>query len=192
MNFSTNYDNIGGNEPLPVGKYECIVKEAFPSVTKNGKQYLDIRLVIRNDVNQKYQNRYIFHSIWKKNEPNDNDKQVDGYNYDMLMSFAQYAGLPAGKDYASVEDLCKDFVNKCVNVEVKHKESNGRTNARVKRCNKTAFPDCKHVFKAPAMQASNNSFQQPKQDAFAQPATAQVPVDLSDFEEIVGDEDVPF
>ena len=67
MAITTNYDNIGsGSELLPVGKYECIVKDAVPAVTKNGTPYLDIRFVIRNDVPQKYQNKYIFHSIWKK------------------------------------------------------------------------------------------------------------------------------
>ena len=47
MNFSTNYDDLGSSL-LPEGKYECIVKDAFPSETKKGTPYLDIRLVIRN------------------------------------------------------------------------------------------------------------------------------------------------
>lgn len=194
MNFSTNYDNIGGSGLLPPGRYECIVKDAVPAVTKNGTPYLDIRFVIRNDVDQKYQNKYIFHSIWKKKEPTEQDKQVDGYSFAQLMSLANAVKLPSGKNYASVEDLCKDFVGKCANIEIEHHKYNGKTSERVKYCNQTAYPECKHVSKAPAAQADNNTYRNPKQDAFAQPVTAQQPkVDnLDDFEEVIGDNDLPF
>lgn len=193
MNFSTNYDDLGSSL-LPEGKYECIVKDAFPSETKKGTPYLDIRLVIRNDVEQKYQNKYIFHSIWKKKEPSEQDKQVDGYSFKQLMSLANAAGLPSGKNYASVEELCKDFVGKCVGVETEHDEYDGKTNVRVKYCNKTEYPECKHVFKEASAAADSNTYQKPKQDAFAQPATVrtQSNIDLDDFEEIIGDGDLPF
>lgn len=193
MNFSTNYENIG-NELLPEGKYECVIKDAFPSETRKGTPYLDIRLVIRNDVEQKYKNKYIFHSIWKKKEPSEQDKQVDGYSFKQLMSLANAAGLPSGKNYASVEELCKDFVGSCVNVETEHDEWDGKINVRVKYCNKTEYPECKHVFKEAAAPADSNTYQKPKQDAFAQPSTVQTPpnVDLDDFEEIIGDGDLPF
>lgn len=193
MNFSTNYDDLGSSL-LPEGKYECIVKDAFPSETKKGTPYLDIRLVIRNDVEQKYQNKYIFHSIWKKKEPSEQDKQVDGYSFKQLMSLANAAGLPSGKSYASVEELCKDFVGKCVNAETEHDEYDGKTNVRVKYCNKTEYPECKHVFKEAPAAADSNTYQKPKQDAFAQPATVRTPSDinLDDFEEIIGDGDLPF
>lgn len=193
MNFSTNYDDLGSSL-LPEGKYECIVKDAFPSETKKGTPYLDIRLVIRNDVEQKYQNKYIFHSIWKKKEPSEQDKQVDCYSFKQLMSLANAAGLPSGKSYASVEELCKDFVGKCVNVETEHDEYDGKTNVRVKYCNKTEYPECKHVFKEASAAADSNTYQKPKQDAFAQPAAVRTPsdIDLDDFEEIIGDGDLPF
>ena len=193
MNFSTNYDDLGSSL-LPEGKYECIVKDAFPSETRKGTPYLDIRLVIRNDVEQKYQNKYIFHSIWKKKEPSEQDKQVDGYSFKQLMSLANASGLPSGKSYASVEELCKDFVGKCVNAETEHDEYDGKTNVRVKYCNKTEYPECKHVFKEAPAAADSNTYQKPKQDAFAQPATVRTPSDinLDDFEEIIGDGDLPF
>lgn len=195
MAITTNYDNIGsGSELLPVGKYECIVKDAVPAVTKNGTPYLDIRFVIRNDVPQKYQNKYIFHSIWKKKNPTEQDKQVDEYSFAQLMGLANAVKLPSGKNYASVEDLCKDFVGKCANIEIEHHEYNGKTSERVKYCNQTEYPECKHVFKtAASQQTTANTYKQPKQDAFAQPATAQQlsSADLEGFEEI-GENDIPF
>ena len=126
MGFSTNYENIGsGNELLPVGNYEVIVKSAAPNTTKNGAPFLDIRMVIRNDIaGQHYQNKYIFHSIYKNRNPSPLDMQVDEYSFKKLMGLAKAAKLPAGKDYATVEDLCKDFINKCINVEIEHQEDN--------------------------------------------------------------------
>lgn len=193
MAFSTNYENIGsGNELLPVGKYECIVRDAVPAATKNGTPYLDIRFVIRNDVSQKYQNKYIFHSIWKKKEPSEQDKQTDNYSFKQLMNLANAVKLPSGKNYASVAELCKDIAGKCCNVEIEHSDNGGQTRERVKFCNQTSFPECKHVFRtAGSSQQANNTYKQPKQGAFTQPATVQQPVDLSDFEEINTD-DIPF
>lgn len=194
MGFSTNYENIGsGNELLPIGNYEVIIKSAALNATKNGAPYLDIRMVIRNDVEQRYQNKYIFHSIWRKKNPSPQDIQVDGYNFDLLMKLAKAAKLPAGKDYATVEELCRDFINKCVNVEIDHQTDNtGKLRERVKHCNETKYPECRHAFKEAAKPVTNSTYQAPKQDAFAQPATASPVGSLDDFEEIIGDSDLPF
>ena len=185
MNFTTNYDNTGaGSDLLPAGTYECIVKSASMNVSKKGTEYFDVRFVIRNDVQQKYQNKYIFHSIWKKREPSPQDLNVDGYSFKQLMSLAKAAKLPSGKNYSSIEELCADFVGKCVVAEIEHKEDNsGKMRERVKFCYESAFPNCKHVFKEVTPQKSN--------DVFAQPATAQG-AGFSDFEEVVTDNDVPF
>lgn len=194
MGFSTNYENIGsGNELLPIGNYEVIIKSAALNATKNGAPYLDIRMVIRNDVEQRYQNKYIFHSIWRKKNPSPQDIQVDGYNFDLLMKLAKAAKLPAGKDYATVEELCRDFINKCVNVEIDHQTDNtGKLRERVKHCNETKYPECRHAFKEAAKPVTSSTYQAPKQDAFAQPATASPVGSLDDFEEIIGDSDLPF
>lgn len=189
MNFSTNYDNL--NDLIPKGSYECIVKSAAPSATKKGKAYLDVRLVIRNDVDQKYKDRYIFHKIWEKNDPNEADRQVDNYDFSSLMKLAQAVGLPSGKNYASIDAICNDFVGKCVKVEIYHDEYNGNVSEKVRNFKITDFPDCKHAFKASAAPAANTAAA-PKRDAFAQPPSAQQPaIDLSDFEEIA-DGDLPF
>ena len=191
--FSTNYDEIGnGSELLPEGRYEVIIKTAQLNATKNETPYIDVRMVIRNDVEQKYQNKYIFHSIWKKREPSPQDLNVDGYSFKQLMSLAKAAKLPSGKNYGSIEELCADFVGKCVIAEIEHKEDNsGKMRERVKFCYESAFPNCKHVFKEAAAPVSKDTYQKPKQDAFAQPTTAQG-ADFSDYEEVASDNKIPF
>lgn len=193
MGFATNYENLNDNEILPVGSYEVIIKSAVPAETKSGKSMLDIRMVVRNDVEQKYKNRYIFHSLWKRKEPTQMDMQVDGYSFKQLMSLAKAVRLPSGKDYATVDDLCKDFVNKVCKVDIIHEPDTNDPKiirAKVSFCKETGYPDCKHVFAAPAAAVTNSTYQPPKQDAFAPPSAVNLNTD--DFEEIISNDDLPF
>ena len=196
MNFSTNYDDVGtGSELLPEGLYECVVKSASLNATQNGTPYFDVRFVIRNDVSQKYQNKYIFHSIWKRKTPSEADMQLDGYSFKQIMALAKAAKIPAGKNYASLDEMGKDIEGKPVLVEVYHDTYNGSTNVRVKYVNETKCPDCKHVFKEAAPAANNQTYAQKPQQSFASSAVPPAPTmnsDLSDFEEIVSDGDLPF
>ena len=198
MNFTTNYENVGtGSGLLPEGLYECVIKSAAIETTKNGTEYFDVRFVIRNDIqDQKYANKYIFHSIWKKKEPSEADMQLDGFSFKQIMSLAKAAKLPAGKAYASLDEMGKDLIGKPVLVEVYHDTYNGQTNERVKYVNETKYPDCKHVFKESAPAANNQSYAQRPQQQFASAAVPTAPTtqtaDLSDFEEVISDSDLPF
>lgn len=198
MNFTTNYDNVGtGSGLLPEGLYECVVKSASLNATQNGKPYFDVRFVIRNDVSQKYQNKYIFHSLWKIKNPSEADMQLDGYSFKQIMALAKAAKIPAGKNYANLDEMGKDLIGKPVLVEVEHNTNpnNGQTKERVKYVNESKYPDCKHVFKESAPAANNQTYAQRPQQNFASAAVPAAPTmnsDLSDFEEIVSDGDLPF
>ena len=196
MNFTTNYDDVGtGSELLPEGLYECVVKSASLNATQNGTPYFDVRFVIRNDISQKYQNKYIFHSIWKRKTPSEADMQLDGYSFKQIMALAKAAKIPAGKNYANLDEMGKDIEGKPVLVEVYHDTYNGTTNVRVKYVNESKCPDCKHVFKESAPAANNQTYAQKPQQSFASAAVPAAPTmnsDLSDFEEIVSDDDIPF
>lgn len=198
MNFTTNYDNVGtGSGLLPEGLYECVVKSASLNATQNGKPYFDVRFVIRNDVSQKYQNKYIFHSLWKIKNPSEADMQLDGYSFKQIMALAKAAKIPAGKNYANLDEMGKDLIGKPVLVEVEHNTNpnNGQTKERVKYVNESKYPDCKHVFKESAPAANNQTYAQRPQQGFASAAVPAAPTmnsDLSDFEEIVSDGDLPF
>ena len=197
MNFTTNYDDVGtGSDILPEGSYECVIKSAALSTTKNGTAFFDVRFVIRNDVSQKYQNKYIFHSIWKKKEPSEADKQVDGFSFKQVMALAMAVKIPAGKNYADLDEMGKDLVGKPVLVDIYHDTYNGQTNVRVKYVNESKYPDCKHVYKEAAPAANGQTYAQKPQQQFASAAVPTAPTavtaDLSDFEEVISDSDLPF
>lgn len=171
MAFSTNYEA----DIIPEGSYECIIKQAGVTATPGGTLYFSVRFVVRNDVPQKYQNRNIYHAIWQKKpeKQTDDDKSVDGFSYKQLMNLCQYAGLPKGKSYETLNELADDLRGKCVQISVKYQEWNGKTNTNI-WCSSTKNPDCKHVD-----QTQNQTY------APVRP-TANTDVDIS------ADDDLPF
>ena len=182
MAFSQNNAAAQGGLK-PEGRYETIITSIDEKATKNGKPYLNIRLTIRNDVEgQKYGNACLFYQIWKKKEPTQEDLSVNGYVYGMVMGLGEAAGLPDGKEYKDLAEYCNDLVGKCVIAQLVHEigENDGIEREKVKYLNKTAHPDCKHVFKTPV---TNDSVAKPKNEAFASAA----PAATSD-----ADDDYPF
>jgi len=168
MNFTTNYDNVGtGSDLIPEGEYECVVRTAALNSTGKGTPYFDVRLVIRNDVSQKFSNRYIFHSLWKKKEPSEADMQVDGFSFAQIMALAKAAQLPAGKSYPGLNEMGKDLIGKPVRVTIEHNTYKEKTSERVKYVNETKYPDCKHVYKEAAPAANNQAYAQKPQQQFA-------------------------
>lgn len=195
MGFSTNYDGLSENsELLPEGEYECVIKSADLNTTKNGTPYFDVRFVVRNDVEQKYKNKYIFHSMWKKKEPTPADAQVDNFSFKQIMSLAKAVKLPQGKTYETLDQMGADMVGKPVLVTIEHNTYKDSTTERVKYTNESKYPDCRHVFKE-AAQTTQAGYAQPQAQSFANssPAvpTPNIPV-TDDFEEIISDSDVPF
>ena len=142
MSFTVNYDDaFEGNDLIPQGDYEVIVKKAEEKETKNGdKKYISIQLAVRNDIDQKYKNKVIFESMFKK-------KDTGKYIPKQFNSVAKALKIPNGKNYNSLDELLDDWENKTARVRIKHEEYNGNTNARVSFWNESKFSECNHVWK---------------------------------------------
>ena len=189
MGFSTDYSEVNSFDLIPKGEYEVIIKTIEERTTQNGATGLNLTLVIRNDVEQKYQNRLLFHTLWKRREPSPADMQVQGYSFKQIMSLAKAAALPSGKNYENVQALCDELINHVMWVTVGHDEYNGQMREIVKFMNESKFPECRHVYKDKPT-VTTDTVAQRTDDKFA-----GTPVDmgnLSDFEEILSDGDVPF
>lgn len=165
MGFKSNQSEAFQNGLKPEGDYECIITAIEERTTKKGSVGLNFTLVIRNDVQgQKYGNSCLFHTIWKKHEPNENDMQVEGYNFAQLMAMGKAAKLPDGKEQERI-----NFVNP------------------------TKYPECKHKFKSSAPTADSfatkqTGFATPKTNTQADSAIGS----LEDFEDVLTDDGVPF
>lgn len=196
MGFSTDYENINDDfDILPEGDYEVVIRNIEERTTKNGATGLNLSLVVRNDIDQKFKDRYIFYTLWKRKEPTDADKQVQGYGYNQIMRLAKSAKLPNGKAYESVMDMCRDLMRRTLKVTLEHREWNGKQQENVKYVNESAYPECKHVFKE-KKQVKSDTIAAPAKESFAAAMPPQ-PENLSlgdpdEFEEIITDGDVPF
>lgn len=194
MGFSTNYDNMNDYGLVPAGDYEVVIRNAEARSTQKGAQKLGFSLVIRNDVEQGCQNRFLFLDIWKKKEPNAQDMQVQGYNFVQLMQLARCAKLPNGKAYDTVEELCRDLIGKPLRVTVTHNTYNGKTSEKIdqlKGVNVSKFPECRHVMKEKTNPIDIPA-QKPQETFVSAPSAANSLGSLDDFEEILGDGEVPF
>ena len=192
MGFKSNFSQADmGNGIKPEGDYECMIVKAEERATKNGKLGLNISMVIRNDVQQAYQNGYIFHTLWKRREPTAADMQVNGYGFGQVMALGKAAKLPDGKDYPNLEAFLADLVGKPVLVTLKHEDYNGQKQERVHYLNPSAFPEVHHVMKTTASPSAYAAQQQTQfaaqpQNAYAAPAQA------GQYVQMPLDQDLPF
>lgn len=187
MAFNTNYEDVHDFDLIPKGEYEVIITKIEEHTTQKGATGLNFTLIIRNDVEQKYQNRCIFHTFWKRKEPTQADMQVQGYSFKQVMQLAKAVKLPSGKSYETVYSLCDELGGKIMRVTVGHREYNGKTYEEVKFMSETQFPECKHVFKTAV--TSDTVAERPA-ETFASSGTSYGSAD--DYEEILSDGDVPF
>ncbi|RJZ60101.1 hypothetical protein DYZ63_01183 [Listeria monocytogenes] len=64
MVFKLDTEDVFGGQ-VEDGVYEVIINHATEDATPSGAEYINVDLIIRNDINQKFKNAHIFHSIWK-------------------------------------------------------------------------------------------------------------------------------
>lgn len=141
FNFGVNYDEaFEGSGLMAEGTYEVLVVKAAEDVTKNGTEHINMHLVVRNDIDQKYKNKYVFHSMFK-------GKQTGQYHSGILNTIAKALQIQNGKKFDSLDALLKDFVGKTAKITIKHEEYNGNTNERVKAWEPSKFTTCNHQFK---------------------------------------------
>lgn len=193
MGFKANQNEATQQSSIkPEGDYECLIaKISERKYTKNEngvdveKCCLNIAMVIRNDIQQNYKNAYIFHTLWKRKEPTEADKQVNGYGFGQVMALGKAAGLPDGKEYDSLQQFCEELVSKPLRVTLKHEEYNGKTQERVSWLNPTKFPEVNHISKPKTV--SNDTYANQNQSFASSTSTAQ-----QGFTDMPLDDDLPF
>lgn len=157
MGFSTDYSEVkDGGGLLPKGEHEAIIKYAGEDTTRAGTVHINVTMVLRNDLEQPYKNKYIWHKLWHRKAPSPADIACGGYSSKQINSLSKAAGLPNGKKYESLADWCEELGDKCVRITVEHEEYQGKTQAKVKWVNESKHRECRHVWKTEAGEASED------------------------------------
>lgn len=139
--FTIDHSDVFEGGLIEEGTYEVVVFKAFEDA-KSGTQFINLHLIIRNDLDQKHKNQYLFGSIWRSKETNE-------YHKGMINTVAKALKIENGKKFNSLDELVSDFVGKTARVVVKHEEYNGNVNARVKSWEQSRFTTCNHTYKEP-------------------------------------------
>lgn len=158
MGFSV--DHSQANDILPEGEYEVIIGKVKQAYTKRNAQYINVPLIIRNDVdgNQRKNGR-IWHSIWKKRQPTAADAACEGYTAWAIQGLSKAAGLPNGKAYSSIDEWCADLEGRLMRVTLTHRKNDeGNINVNVQHMNPTQFPTCNHTAKQGTPEVSAAGF----------------------------------
>lgn len=187
MGFKNDFSQAQQGGLKPEGDYEVIIVKAAEKTTKNGKVYLNLSMVIRNDVEQAYKNGYLFMSLFKRKEPTAADLQVNGYGFSQIMALGKAAQLPDGKDYENLEAFLKELVDKPIRAHLKHGEYNGEKREEINYINPTNFPQVRHVMKASSNKADVYASQAPAQYA----GTSAPGAGFREMNDLT-DEDLPF
>lgn len=129
---------------IPAGDYEVMTKAVDYNTTAAGTLYIDIPMVIRNDVEQDCKNRHIWHAVWKTKEPSEDDLSCEGFSYANLNQMLNAVNAPEDAEYAKIEDCFEDMSYKPVRITVEHRKYNEQMQARIKFVGETSYPDVKH------------------------------------------------
>lgn len=114
--FNLDFSKKTQGGAIKDGSYEVVVNRASEEATPSGAEYIELDLIVRNDVEQEYKNKHIFAKIWKA-------KKTNKYNEGTIMAVADALQLKDGTTYNSFEELLADFVLKTAYVTVKTEES---------------------------------------------------------------------
>lgn len=129
MAFSIDYLQTGW-EVLPEGEYECVIGRVMEASTKNGTDYIDVKLDIREDVKNPGEG-ILYESIWKAKNPTKNDSGCGGYQAWKIQQLSKAAGLPNGKSYQNLGEWAEDLLGRAVLAIVYHDTYRGKKRARV-------------------------------------------------------------
>lgn len=114
--FNLDFSKKTQGGAIKDGSYEVVVNRASEEATPSGAEYIELDLIVRNDVEQEYKNKHIFAKIWKA-------KKTNKYNEGTIMAIADALQLKDGTTYNSFAELLADFVLKTAYVTVKTEES---------------------------------------------------------------------
>ena len=171
MGFNVNYDEAKNTNIIPEGEYEVVIREAKISTNSNNKEYIDVPMIVRNDVEQKYQNGYIWHALWKRKTPSAADEAVGGYSNYEIQALSKAVKFNNGDTFNSLDEWMDKLAGRTLRVIIKHEEYNGKTQAKVRSVSETQYPEYRHVFKS---------------------KSSAVDDDKPRFEELGKDDDLPF
>lgn len=100
------------SELLPAGKYECTIEKIEKRTTPtNGRNYANIQLRVRGDVEQECKNRVIFDTIWTSKDDN---VSFDEHKINRMLG--TQADVKEGREFNTYDEVFEFLVGRYVKV----------------------------------------------------------------------------
>ena len=166
VDTNNTQENMGTIKP---GDYEVVIKEVTEGASQQkGTPFIQIELVVRNDVNQEFKNKHLWFTIW--DTPTTREK---GVYAKQINTVSKHAGVQNGASFNSVQDWGRFIQGRPVLATVKLEEYNGEQKERVSFISATKFPQCMHKWEKQNNQQQQQNYQQNQQQSLYQPGVNQ-------------------
>lgn len=151
--FSVNYEAAEQFSSIEDGTYEVVVAQAEQAASQSGTDFLDIRLKIRDDFQQKFRNNLIFDKVWI-------NKKTLQYPEWALQRYAKAIKIPEGVEINTIEQFLGLITGKTLKVTVKNEQSeyNGKTydNLNIKKMEQSELPPYSGAITEPAQKQDDD------------------------------------
>lgn len=142
--FKFDFTNVSEGMPeVESGTYEFVLIDVTRGATQGGTEYLNLRLTIRNDIEQPFKNAVVYTTVWLSTKNPENTMKT-------INTIGIALQLDGSKQYESVEHALASGKGKPVRAKVKKELSqDGKyTNYNVAPWDwsVTDFPNLQHQF----------------------------------------------
>lgn len=139
MGLKMDFSQASQGGDIEPGVYECVISH-FGFDSFNDREFIKFDLIVRNDVQQKYQNKHIFDNFYPK-------KDTGEYSMGFLYMVGKAAHLEDGKEYADLQAMLADYAGHPVLLTIANETYNGKTRPRIKNWAESKFPQVQHKWK---------------------------------------------
>ncbi len=154
MAFTVNTNDTQEQQGLmKPGDYEVVIKEVKEGQSQQkGTPYIQLELIVRNDINQEYKNKHLWYTIW--DTPTTREK---GVYAKQINTVSKHAGIQNGATFNSFQEWGKFLFGRPVLATVKIEEYNNEKRESVSFISATKFPQCQHNFRVEGQGSTSNN-----------------------------------
>ena len=135
--FTVDYSKASSNYNVPDGEYEAVITGAAWDKTAGGKEYIKVRLQVRNDVTQPEKGEIIEYPLWKSRPENAKASDISGVPAWRVQQVSKAVKLPEGEYIDGIDEWFRLIQGRPVLVTTRQ-DDQGR--AKVSKVEESRFP----------------------------------------------------
>ena len=143
-NYTADTENVnkGRSGIIKAGEYEALIVNVEQRTAKSGTESINVEFVLRNDVQQEYQNKHVWMDVWRTQKTIENGQYARNIN-----TISKVAGIQNGQKFEGFESWVAAVKNRPCKITVGIETYNDKEKNTVKWLNDTVFPNVAHKFK---------------------------------------------